>query len=206
MDFEAVDIAELVPVALASLTTLAATGIGFLLAGLNERRRDTRAAKQAAAAQVITAQEERTARKEDREVAAATATHQLRLEVVLQLQEALQRTARLVGRAMLHDQEKARDGEFGSLPDGLDEELFNNAVLLAKLRERILDEELRREVQIFHDRSVALSLNPQLLYGNRTPQQLARRTMELLGNWNEDVERVMKHVGAAVRTEMEWKP
>lgn len=108
----------------------------------------------------------------------------MRLDIIFQLQEALQRTARLTGRTILHDQAMAKEGKVNApLPDDLSEELFDNAVLTSKLRERLLDEGLRREVEHFRDRSTTMTI-PMGLYNGahaRTDRATLHRSAGRMG-------------------------
>lgn len=176
------------------LSTLLAAVLGYVLAGLNEARRDRRAIER-----------ERAARDEDRHAAAINSRHVFQLETLLALQDALQVMARLTGRAMHFDHMQAREGRYTQLPDDLSDDMHANGVDVNRLRTRILDPELRAAVDNFHTETIKATLDPgryQGLHG----EELETRAFAVAGDFATAVRRVMDQVGTALRAELDWRP
>lgn len=175
----------------ASATLLAAFS-GFLLGGVNEARRDRR-----------TATRDRDARAEDRRALALRARHEFQLETLLALQEATQVMARLTTRAMLFDHMQAREGKQTQLPPDLSDEMHANGVEVNKLRTRILDADLRAEIDSFVSASVDASLTPRIydnLQGEAVEQAAFHRSTEFYSHATH----TMDKLGDALRRELEW--
>jgi hypothetical protein len=76
---------------------------------------------------------------------------------LLDLQDALQRFVRGIGKAVHFDTlaAKAHEGQQFLLPDGVSDEIFNAQVLTKKLASRVQDDEIRRQI----DQVIALGID-----------------------------------------------
>lgn len=134
----------------AAATLLASLG-GYLLAGVNERRRDERALER-----------ELALRATERVDGLDDASHVFQRETLLALQDAVQVMARLTTKAMHFDHMQARKGNDVPLPDPSDQDLYANMVEVRRLQYRILDDEARYAVARFVNLSLRLSRSPGL--------------------------------------------
>jgi hypothetical protein len=131
------------------VTTLLGGLGGYWLAGRNEEARDQRAAVREAAVRREGLAERL---EEDR--------HTFQRDTLLELQDELQRLARVTSKINLQDRQTVVErGQLYLLPDGLSDEAFQITVAVQRLRARVLDDELRQRIADFIDvctRNVAL--------------------------------------------------
>jgi hypothetical protein len=121
------------------ITTLLGGLGGYWLAGRNDEARDERA----------TAREERARRaalaerlEEDR--------HTFQRDTLLELQDGLQRLARVTTRIILQDQKTLNErGQVYLLPEGFSDESHQVVITIQRLRTRLLDAGLRQAVGDF---------------------------------------------------------
>lgn len=179
---------------LISFTTLLAAFLGFVFAGWNDARRDRR-----------TAERERVTRAEDRHTAAVRDRHQFQLETLLALQDAIQLMARLTGRTMHFDHMQAREGKYNQLPGDDDNEILSNGFDVIRLRNRLLDDELREAIDEFHA-AASHGLLPPTHYQGLSGEQLETAAALLSSRFGNDYTRVMDKLGIALRTELAWTP
>lgn len=176
------------------LATLIAAFGGYLLAGMNERRRDLR---QAASERQIKVDERHAEREQQR--------HQFQFETLIALQVEVQRMARLTGRALHFDHMQARKGLYTQLPDSWSEDMHANSVQVDLLRGRVLDPSLRAAVQDFAERSRYLSMTPnhlEGLEGEALEDEAAARLQAL----SIAASNVIDAVGDSIRQELSWEP
>lgn len=167
---------------------------GYVLAGVNESKRDRR-----------TAVRERKLRFEDRLAAGDAARHEFQLATLLELQDALQLMARLTGKTMHFDHMQARKESYTQLPPEYDAEMLANGTDVIRLRNRILDGTLRGAIDAFEAASVAATISPKVYEGKsgRDLEDLAeRRPLDFNDSYNS----VMAHLGEGLRREIEWSP
>lgn len=186
--------ASLWPQIIIAGSTLLAAFLGYLLAGLNEARRDRRAADR-----------ERLARAEDRQTTAIRAQHEFQLETLLALQDAIQLMARVTGRAMHFDHMQARQGLYTQLPDNYSEKIHANAVDVTRLRNRVLDEDLRAAIEQFQSTCNTAASAVERFVGLKD-EALERVASGELTNFGLHVDAVMNQLGASLRTELSWLP
>lgn len=175
-------------------STLIAAFLGYALAGLNEARRDRRAAER-----------EKLARAEDRFAAAVRDRHQFQLETLLALQDAVQLMARFTGRAMHFDHMQAREGKYTQLPADHDAEIMSNRFDVIRLRNRLLDRDLRRAIERFESAASA-GMMPPTHFKDRSGQALESDAAQLTGQFGDEYTLVMSQLGEALRTELSWLP
>ena len=123
------------------ITTLLGGLGGYWLAGRNDDARDRRtlareeSARRAALADRL---------EEDR--------HAFQRDTLLELQDELQRLARVATRILLEDERTVKEsGRLDQLPEGLSDEEFRIFTAVRRLRVRVLDPELREAVEGFGD-------------------------------------------------------
>lgn len=182
------------PQIIIATSTLVAAFLGYALAGLNEARRDRRAAER-----------EKLARAEERHSAAIRDRHQFQLETLLALQDAVQLMARLTGRAMHFDHMQAREGQYTQLPPDHDAEILSNGFDVIRLRNRLLDQDLRRAIERFESASSAATM-PPVYYKGLSGEALESAANRLSGQFGEEYALVMDQLGEALRTELSWLP
>jgi hypothetical protein len=121
------------------ITTLLSGLGGYWLAGRNEEARDQRAAAREAAGRRAALAERL---EEDR--------HTFQRDTLLELQDELQRLARITTRINLQDEKTLKErGQLYQLPEGLSDEAHQIVISLQRLRARALDPELRQAVADF---------------------------------------------------------
>lgn len=183
------------PQIIIAVSTLVAAIIGYVLAGINDARRDRRAFAR-----------ERAARSEDRKSTALRARHHFQLETLLALQDALQSMARLTVRGLLHDEAAARDGNLGDLPDDLDAEMHANGVDVLRLRNRVLDDTLRSHIEEFAQHTSHVSILAPKRYAGLSGDALDNEARKAIAEYSGTVDEVMNHLGTVLRAELDWTP
>jgi hypothetical protein len=119
-------------------TLLAGLG-GYWLAGRNEEARDKRAAAREEQARRAALAERL---EEDR--------HSFQRDTLLELQDELQRLARVTTRIILQDRKTLKErGQIYLLPEGLSDESHQVVITVQRLRTRLLDDRLRQAVGDF---------------------------------------------------------
>ncbi len=113
--------------------------------------------------------------------------------------------ARLTGRAMHFDHMQARTGAYTQLPESYSEEMHANGVDVNRLRNRILDGDLREEIERFSGASVEASLSPTV-YEGAAGEELEARAFRIFGAFSKSVSTMMDKLGTALRKELAWTP
>lgn len=175
-------------------TTLAASFGGYLLAGLNEARRDRRSANQA-----------RQSRAEDARLRRDEARHELQLDALKALQEDVQLLVRQCGRALHFDHMQARKGQFTLLPETWSEEELTTRMSLQRNVSRVLDEDVRLAVEELSDVTARLGMSPAGLMG-LTGDDLEAAADARMHPLMPLAERVNAVIGVALRRELDWEP
>ncbi len=168
--------------------------LGYLLAGVNDARRDRRSVER-----------ETVARREEARTAALRSRHEFQLETLLALQDAVQRMARLTGRAIHFDHMHARKSLYTQLPDEYDQEMTANSTDVSRLRNRILDSGLREAIATFQSASNQATESPGRYEGLQGPA-LEAEAMRVLREFGAHVDNVMNQIGVALRSELVWEP
>lgn len=174
--------------------TLAASLGGYLLAGINERRRDNR-----------TFEHERQQKALDRADQREDNKRVFQRETLLALQDALQTMARLTGKAMHFDFMQAREGKYVHLPGSLSEDMLANTTEVRRLANRILDPKVRDTVDEFIELSSRFTTLPEHFRGLSGPDQ-ENRSFAMLHEFNERTKAMMAVLGEAIRREIAWQP
>lgn len=187
------DTTLLTQIVIAVATLFASLG-GYLLAGLNERRRDERTHLRASESRRF----ERVAELENE-------SHAFQRDTLLSLQDALQKMARLTGKAMHFDHMQAREGKYTQLPEGLSEEMLAAEVEVSRLTARVRDPQVRAAVKDLTELSAHLSTLPTDLQG-LSGYDLERRGNAKLREFGDRYSAVAEVVGEAVRREIDWRP
>lgn len=180
-------------IVVAAATLLAALG-GYVLAGINERKRDER-----------TLRRELDLRAAERLAQQDEDFHRLQRQTLLDLQEALQIMARLTGKALFFDHMQARQQKYTQLPPELNEELHSNGVEVNLLASRVVDVSVRDAVNEFTLLSAHLSMSPRSLKG-LSDDHLEARAMERSMQLNEGYVAVSSLLGIRIREEISWRP
>ncbi|MFG6402489.1 hypothetical protein [Microbacterium sp. P04] len=183
------------PQVVIAVSTLAAAILGYVLAGINDARRDRRVFAR-----------ERAARSEDRNSAAVHARHQSQLETLLALQDALQSMARLTARGLLHDEAAVRGGNPGNLPHDLDAEMLANGVDVLRLQNRVLDDDLRSRIEEFAQHTNQVSILACQRFAGLSGTALHNKARKTIAEYSDTVDEIMNHLGAALRAELKWAP
>lgn len=186
--------ATLWPQIIIAASTLLAAILGYTLAGLNEARRDRRAAER-----------KREARDDDRKTTALLARHAFQLETLLALQDAIQLLARYAGRTMHFDHMQARKGRLTQLPPDQDDEVLANRFDVIRLRNRILDQDLRAAIDHFEGVSAAAMMDPRE-YEGLTGDDLERAADRREASFAAEYAAVMHELGTTLRAELAWTP
>jgi len=133
-----------IPSWLAALGILApvATALGgYWFAGRNEEARDQR-----------TAEREKRARRESFGERQVERRHAFQRELLLDLQTAMQREVRATARIVFQDQRTLREhGTLNQLPAGMSEEAYDAGVDMWRLQVRVLNDDLRGELEKLHE-------------------------------------------------------
>lgn len=177
-----------------AVATLLASLAGFLLAGINERRRDERLHKREIELRLL-----------DRAAKLENEKHGLQRETLLALQDALQKSARLTGKNLHFDHMQARKGKYTQLPEGVSEEMLAADVEVGRLTARVLDPQVRAAVKDFTELATRLSMLPTDLEG-LVDQALEYRATEKVKEFGDGYKAVTEIIGVAIRTEIEWQP
>lgn len=185
---------ELLAQVIIAASTLFAVVFGYLMAGINDALRDRR-----------NAQRDRLARQEERRSTRRSRQHELQLETLLCLQDALQTMARLTGRAMHFDHMQARQGKYTQLPEGYSEDMHANGVEVVRLRNRVLDDDLRAAILSFESASAEVSMSPKR-YEGLNGEALEDAATLLMATFSSEVTAVMDHLGRKLRDELAWIP
>ncbi len=143
----------------------AASGLaGYWLAGRNEEARDTRAAKREERARAIARQE---SLEDEREA--------FQRDVLLDLQDRLLAVTRTATEVVLQDRRTLKEtGQMYLLPEDLSDRVHAAGVALLRIRERVLNSELRRELKALHEFSTEVELLSLKLRGVNADQAVAR--------------------------------
>lgn len=177
-----------------AIATLAASLGGYVLAGINERRRDERATRRELHLRAL----ERTSGLDE-------AQHEFQRDTLLALQDALQAMARLSGKAMHFDHMQARKGLYTQLPEDVNNDLHAHRVEVQRLASRVLDGEIREAVRAFASVSARLTTLPKDLE-DRSGGQLDEYALAKTGRFAEEYESVAELLGNAIRSEIAWRP
>lgn len=179
---------------LIAVTTLLASLGGYLLAGLNEEKRDRR-----------TAAQDRERRADEALLRREEERHRAQLETLMALQQDVQKVAREAGRTMHFDLMQAREGKYTQLPGGWSEDDLAARQSLSLHHSRVLDEEVRRAVEEFSAVAAAVSTTPAALMGLAGEELEAASTRQMV-RLLEAAQAAQSAVGAAVRHELQWEP
>lgn len=179
---------------LLAVTTLAASLGGFVLAGFNEARRDRRTSAQERARR---ADDARLRREEDR--------HRLQLDALTALQADVQAVARETSRGLTFDLMQARQGKYTHLPEGWSDADLAARQSLALHVARVLDEDVRRAVELFARTTGAVGATPAALQG-LTGQALEDASTRQMYTLTAAAVAAQEAVGLALRKELAWAP
>lgn len=191
-----------IPVWYGLISTLGPLGgglVGYWFSGRNDEARDKRAADR-----------DQAAKRLDRDIARDTWSHEFQRDLYLDLQDQLQRLVRSTFQQIKADQHTLEaTGKMTSLPDGMSDEAFGLTIELNRVRQRILDDDIRQAVSDFYDESVRLSMEAPLEWGvmkNQDPAYLLniakRNEQQLAASYAE----LTKKLGAALRKEIGPSP
>jgi hypothetical protein len=169
--------------------------VGYWFAGRNEEARDRRATER-----------EREARRTDLAERLDERMHTFQLDLLLELQNVLQRQARATSRIILHDFVTLRDrGQWEQMPEDVSQESYDIGVELGRLRVRVLDDSMREELDQFHWFVAGLEAAFVLLQGR--PKKEALEGLET--NRQDLVARyrtLNDHLGTLLRAELGRSP
>lgn len=170
--------------------TLAASFGGYALAGLNEARRDRRAAAR-----------DRQSRAEDVQLRRDEERHQIQLEALIALQEDVQLLARHCGKVLAFDLSWARKGEYKQTPAGWGEDELAVRMRLSRNLSRIFDSDLREQVEAFNRLTAELGTLPGIPLG-LPEEELVAASMRQVDQLTTQSAFVLKAIGEAIRGEI----
>ncbi|MGA9314510.1 MAG: hypothetical protein WBV77_07775 [Solirubrobacteraceae bacterium] len=172
------------------------TGLaGYILAGRNEEARDERTAKREAVARRISARE----RLEEQR-------HALQRETLLELQDALQRQVRCAAKVIFHDQQTVKQhGTLTQIGEELNEESYRIGVTVRRLKERVLDPELRVAIEQFHNHVSGLDASV-VVVKEMSAQDGIKHLGGQLMNLTNHYTSVSDLMGTSLRVELGWLP
>jgi|GEM_PF-5494276 hypothetical protein len=163
--------------------TLALGVAAFFVGGLNERQRDQRLSVREHQAREQAARERR-----------ADERNRFQLENYLALQDALRECMRAHTMIIWADIARVKEhGNFGHLPEDLDQEAFSADILFNRLANRVLDDEMRDQLGEFKSAAVTTKAPPldksisnedaiALLHGrNSTLSDVYQKTADMVG-------------------------
>ena len=135
---------------ISSIATVVVGVGGFLLGGLNERRRDER-----------TSQRENASRAEEARERRESERHQFQLENYLALQEALRKFMRATVKILWADRAVVNTtGGFMMLQPELSQKAFKSGIRFIRLMNRVVDDDLRGRLSAFNSLTTEASLPP----------------------------------------------
>jgi hypothetical protein len=174
----------------------AATGVlGYWLAGQNEEKRDQRATER----ELVARQDARVERADDRR-------HDFQREVLLELQDVLRRHMRSTVLIVMRDKRTLKEqGKFCLVGEELSEESFAAGIDLFLLRERVLDDQLRRELEGFHTQTSKLEAEIAYLKDRPANEAITRLEAQETALRSAHGE-VTKRLGELLREELGWIP
>jgi hypothetical protein len=183
------DLTTIFVAGIGALTTLANGVGGFFLAGRNDEARDIRAAERDEASRTAALAQHVRERR-----------HEWQREVLLELQDELQKLARATGRILIQDLKTVREhGGVFLLPEGLGgDESLAATVAVQRLRSRILADDLRALVGDFVTFCGFATTGATIAHKDDPPEQLAALIeglqAELGTRYDHLVERLGEHI------------
>lgn len=164
---------------------------GYWLAGRNEERRDAR-----------TAERERRQRRDLLADKLEERRHEFQLGLLLELQDVVRRFVRAGHKVARFDQEALRTtGKFSRLGSDLDGETYDAGVDLGRLRVRVLDVALRRDLDELHSQGTRLELS-YIQLENVPPDRAIAELEGRLRAQGEAIVRITDRIGELVRAEL----
>jgi hypothetical protein len=182
---------------IAPITTLLGVLGGYGLAGRNEEARDQRAVRRENQAR-LNAFAERL--EEDR--------HAFQRDVLLQLQDELQRLVRNTGQTIMQDEKTIKEqGQIYLLAGDLSDEAFQITVSVQRLRARVLDDDLRAEVGRFVSTCSAVGIGLMGYPGGKIPDEereaAVNRLERRMSQMGQEYERLTDSLGIHLRRELD---
>jgi hypothetical protein len=173
------------------ITTLLGGLGGYLLAGRNDEARDGRAAER-----------EKSARRAELADRLEEDRHNFQRDTLLELQDELQRLARAATRILLQAEETVENGGVYRLPGALSDEEFQIRTSVRRLWVRVLDPELRRDVEDF----ITVCRNLGLPKGEEDKDEVLTRLYMKHKCVLETYEAVNDALGVQLRAELDRRP
>jgi hypothetical protein len=183
-------------IAVLGLIVAPVTGLlGYVLAGRNERARDERVAAREAIARRASVRER-----------LVEQSHAFQRETLLELQDALQRQVRCAAKVIFHDQQTLKQhGTLTLLGEELNEESYRIGVTVRRLKERVLDPELRAAVEQFHSQVSALDASVVFVKDMSAEDGIKHLEGQLTNLTNHYIA-LSDRLGEALRGELGWLP
>jgi hypothetical protein len=173
------------------ITTLLGGLGGYLLAGRNDEARDGRAAER-----------EKTARRAALADRLEEDRHNFQRDTLLELQDELQRLARVATRILLQAEETVENGGAYRLPGTLSDEEFQIRTSVRRLWVRVLDTELWKDVEGF----ITVCRNLGLPRGGEDKDEVLTRLYQKHKNVLETYEVINDVLGVQLRAELDRRP
>ncbi|MHB8290407.1 MAG: hypothetical protein ACYDEY_14485 [Acidimicrobiales bacterium] len=166
--------------------------VGYGLAGRNEEARDMRAAERETIARRSALGE----RLEEQQ-------HAFQRETLLELQDVLQSQMRCAAKGILHDQRTLRSqGTLTLLGPELDEESYNTGVAIRRLRVRVLDSNLRDEIEEFHAFTSTIQASASVISNLPTAKDALARLESQMAELSQRYQAITETLGISLRTEL----
>lgn len=100
---------------------------------------------------------------------------------------------------------QARQGNCTQLPPGLSDELYANGVEVNKLRNRLLNAELRTKIEQLAADSLDQTGDSRM-YENQPPETIEHLAASRIALFSQHATSVMDALGETLRAELEWRP
>lgn len=165
--------------------------LGYWLAGRNEEARDQRTATREGVARHTALAERLDERK-----------HEFQMNLLLELQDVLQRQVRVSAKVIRHDQRTLREqGKLSLLGPELNQESYETGVEFSRLLVRVLDDGLRRGLEAFHLLCSSIDVSVMGLK-DRPPDEAIDRLDGHLRELTRGYSDVNEHLGILLRAEL----
>jgi hypothetical protein len=174
--------------AIGSLGTIA----GYLISGKNDEAKDRRAAAR-----------ETAARQVERKIRREQWSHEFQRDLLLSLQEELQKMVRVTARNIIQDEKTLRErGKLFLLPSGWSDEAYAIGVSVRTLTVRVVDDRLRGKIADFRTACVRLELDGPTRAKDLDPSSLGTLLERNLAELTQKFESLSDSIGASLRREL----
>ncbi len=148
---------------------------GYWLNGKNDEARDQRTAQREAIAHQAERERDAAARQDERDIQRDIWSHEFQRDLLLQLQDELQKLVRSCAKVILQDQATLRErGQLFLLPPGMSDEAYDIGVSVSRLTARLLDDQVRQAVEEFRTACITLEFDGAVKSSGVDPEALGK--------------------------------